>query len=250
MIILISNIIKTIFLVFFLLVIAPTLVFLTRWYYANLIGKKTYVGIIELPSIITNSDDVINSAKNLFSSSEIKAIIIKCDSIGGNAGSCYTIYSDLLKLRNLYDKPLIAFIEKECLSGAYAIATAADVIVASPSSTIGKFGVFSEPNDVQNEELAKSFESQYFSIIEYTRTKKCFEFVKKSCSANNDEMLTGDRAKKNKVIDSLGGQMEIETIIRKRTTVEGKIETVRGSIIDHFVSSISNIVHRIINGVK
>ena len=67
----IASLIRSLFLAFMLLVIAPTILFLTKSYYGHLVAKKTYVGVIELPQFITHGEDIISAAKNLFSSSEI-----------------------------------------------------------------------------------------------------------------------------------------------------------------------------------
>jgi len=78
----ISNLIKSLFLIFMLLVVAPTILFLAKSYYAHFIAKKTHIGVIELPNNINDSQDIINAAKNLFSCPEIKSLILICDSKG------------------------------------------------------------------------------------------------------------------------------------------------------------------------
>ena len=58
------------------------------------------------------------------------------------------------------------------------------------------------------------------------------------------------QALKLNIIDSLGGKLEVEKIIRGKTVIEGRIEEVRGSLGEHFIFYISHIIHRIINGIK
>lgn len=245
------SLIKSLFLIFMLLVIAPTVLFLTKSYYSHFVSKKTYVGIIDLPQILTNGSDVVSSVKNLFSSPEIRALVLICNSKGGNPGSCLSAHLDILRLKELYQKPVFAFIEKECFSGAYIIATAADYIISSPAALIGNICEF----DVENEKgtteefsskIIENFTQQYLNIIKKFRPNIDGSFIFNL----ENSFITGLQAKDQGFVDNCGGRMEIEKIIRNKTVIEGKLEEIRGSLGEHFIFYISNAVHRIINGIN
>jgi len=147
----------------------------------------------------------------------------------------------------MYQKPIISFVEKECLSGAYIIATAGDFIIASPGAIIGNFTNFDlDKNNNYNELILIDFENQYYNLL-----KKYRPSLDKIVIENlKNKNITGLQAEFLKVIDFIGGKLEVEKIIRNRTVIEGKIEEVRGSLGEHFIFYISHAIHRIINGIK
>lgn len=251
----ITRLIKSIFLLFLLLVTAPTLLFLIKWYYGNIVTKKTYVGIIEIPRIIEKSENIISSAKTLFSSSDIRGVVLKCNSNGGNEGACLAIYYDLIKLKELYNKPLIAYIENNCFYGGYLIASSADQIIASPGSQIGYFGKFlkdkiDESDDilninktsVQNDE----FEKQYYDLLKNNRKNIKEDDLKEY----KNSFLIGRIANQKGFVDSIGGNMEVNKILRNKTVIEGRIEEIHGSVIDHLIMYSVDLVKKITKNFK
>lgn len=236
------------FLLFLFFVLAPTFLFLTKWYYIHLVSKKTYVGVITIPNYIEKSDEVINSAKTLFSSGEIKGIIIKCNGVGGNIGSCQAIHEDLLRLKALYKKPLIAYCEKECFGGAYVIATAADTIVATEGCIIGNINQHFEtqPSAENRSSLKQDHKRQYKDIILKCRTKVTSLFF----SEVENNAIAGKNGFTHGLVDSLGGNLEVERLMRLKTVIEGSMEEVQGSLATHFVTSVLDIVNKLIRGIK
>lgn len=249
MLTLIRKLLNSFFLIVFLLLSAPTLLFLTKWYYSNLVMNKTYVGALDLPYTIEKSEETITAAKTLFASSDIKGIIINCDGHGGLAGVCQAIHADLIKLKQIYKKPIIAYIEKESLAGSYLIATAADFIVATNGSLIGCFNSFS--SDSLDHEVLALLEKikldqakQYQDIIFMHRP-----LIKKNNSVIlSSECFTGEKMKELGYVDFIGGNLEVERIMRTKTVIEGSIEKVHGSFIEHFIFYISDLVQRTIRG--
>jgi protease-4 len=72
---------------------------------------------------------------------EIKAVILRIDSPGGEITACDSIYNDLIKYKQNTDVPVIAFMEDLATSGGYYLASAADHIVAQPTTITGSIGV-------------------------------------------------------------------------------------------------------------
>lgn len=247
----ITRFIRAFFLIFLLLVTTPTLIFLSKWYYENVFLKKTYIGVIELPYKIENSNEIISSAKALFSSSDIRGVLIKCNGIGGNEGACQSIYYDLMRLKKIYKKPLISYCERECLYGSYLISLAADSIIASPGSLIGYLGAF-EKNSISNSEYAciselkKNFEDQYFDIIINVRKNLNLELIKTLIN----KCFNGEMAKTANLVDIIGGSLEVENALRSKTVIEGSIEEIHGSVVEHFIMYAVDLISRIKNNFR
>lgn len=76
---------------------------------------------------------------------QIKAIVLRINSGGGDAGASWNLYRAVQRV----DKPVVASIADTGASGAYLVAVAADEIIATPMSVIGSIGASMEfPFDV------------------------------------------------------------------------------------------------------
>lgn len=248
MLTLIRKFLNAFFLITFLLLSAPTLLFLTKWYYSNLVMNKTYIGVLDLPFLIEKSEETVSAAKTLFGSPDIKAIMINCDGRGGIPGSCQSIHADLVKLKQLYKKPIIAFIEKECLAGSYLIATTADYIVSTEGAVIGNFGSFSDGYLIPyiTDKLKSEYYDQYYKLLYNGRQK----IDKNSIKLIEQELNTGQKLIALGLVDFIGGNMEIERILRTKAVIEGSIEKIHGSFLEHFIFYISDLVNRTITNFK
>jgi protease-4 len=71
----------------------------------------------------------------------IRAVVIEVESPGGEAAASERLYFDVLRLRK--SKPVIVMVDSLAASGGYYLASAADLIYATPSSSIGNIGVIS-----------------------------------------------------------------------------------------------------------
>jgi len=76
---------------------------------------------------------------------EIKAVVLRINSGGGDAGASWDIYRAVKRV----DKPVVASIGDTGASGAYLVAVASDKIIATPMSVVGSIGASMEfPFDV------------------------------------------------------------------------------------------------------
>lgn len=78
--------------------------------------------------------------------SEASAIVMRFDSPGGDASGCFETARALREEAAKARKPLIAYIDKAC-SAAYALASAASVIVIGDTCCAGSIGVMSSRPD-------------------------------------------------------------------------------------------------------
>jgi protease-4 len=72
---------------------------------------------------------------------DIVGVIVKINSPGGSVAASDTIYHEIMRFRQKKKVPLSAFIMGIGASGGYYVASAADRIIASPTSVTGSIGV-------------------------------------------------------------------------------------------------------------
>lgn len=240
--------IRTTFLLFILLITFPTVFFLVSSYYRDLVTSKTYIGFIELPSYIDRADEIISSAKALFRADQIKAIIIKCDGQGGNPGACQALYYDLKALKENSQKPLIAYSQRGCGYGFYAIAAAADKIVMSPATKIEGLGLFNNKKDTYDDINHMRQNKDYWTILHESRPAHAQLYG--AHVQDGSLVLTGAEGKDYGLVDVLGGTLEVERQIRQMVQVKGKLEEVRGSWVEHFLFFLSGGIMAVVKAFK
>ncbi|RYD33672.1 MAG: signal peptide peptidase SppA, partial [Verrucomicrobiaceae bacterium] len=103
---------------------------------------------IDLTGIISNSADsggesVVTETKaaleQALADSDVKAIVLRIDSPGGEVTASDTIYN-AVKLAN-DRKPVVVFMDSVAASGGYYVACGAKKVVANPSTWTGSIGV-------------------------------------------------------------------------------------------------------------
>lgn len=70
---------------------------------------------------------------------DVKYIVFDVNSFGGEAAGCFELAAEIAEARGT--KPIIAVVDSNCYSAAYALASAADKIIAIPSAGVGSVGV-------------------------------------------------------------------------------------------------------------
>lgn len=68
-------------------------------------------------------------------------VLLKIDSPGGMVAGCFEAVRSMLAAKKAAGKPVVAYVDEQCCSAAYALATVADAIVLPPSGSIGSVGV-------------------------------------------------------------------------------------------------------------
>ncbi|WP_299487778.1 signal peptide peptidase SppA [Acaryochloris sp. IP29b_bin.137] len=97
-----------------------------------------------------NANKLIQSIKNAREDEGIKAILLRINSPGGTAAASQAVYEELMRTRNDSDIKIIASLGDVAASGGYYIASAADHIVANPSSITGSIGVIVRTQNVSS----------------------------------------------------------------------------------------------------
>jgi capsid assembly protease len=70
---------------------------------------------------------------------DVTAIVFDVNSYGGEAAGCFELAAEIAAARG--SKPIIAVVDSNCYSAAYALSSAADKIIAIPSAGLGSVGV-------------------------------------------------------------------------------------------------------------
>ena len=77
---------------------------------------------------------------------EVRAIVLHVDSPGGEVAGCFDLADRIYALRGV--KPIAALIDEHACSAAYALASAAETILAPRTAVIGSIGVITMHLDV------------------------------------------------------------------------------------------------------
>jgi protease-4 len=118
-------------------------------------GRQPVIAVIGLEGMITagrsrreplgsgglsGAESVIDQLEKAALSSEVKAIVLRIDSPGGDAVASDLIWRAVKKARE--KKPVIASMGDLAASGGYLVAVGAERIIAEPSTLTGSIGVF------------------------------------------------------------------------------------------------------------
>lgn len=101
----------------------------------NFLGDQTDVGIV---SRVKEELDKAASDKN------IRALIIKLNTPGGEVTTCDIIHHEIVEFKKRKPIPVIAEMSDICASGGVYISSAADKIIAHPTTVTGSIGVIAQ----------------------------------------------------------------------------------------------------------
>ena len=127
--------------------------------------------------IFTSASQIENALNEANSNPNVKAIVLDINSKGGSQVACEEIADDIKKS----SKPVVAYIGDNGLDESYLIASGADAIVASSSSSIGGIGLsFIDSNKYSKTKLTGVYNEDYLKL-------------KKSNESNPDNLLNGQK---------------------------------------------------------
>lgn len=93
---------------------------------------------IEKPSIV---DIVKQQLEQAAGDTHVKAVLLEVDSPGGGITASDIIYNQILKFKTDTKKNVVVYMQDIAASGGYYISSAADAIVAHPTTITGSIGV-------------------------------------------------------------------------------------------------------------
>jgi protease-4 len=102
------------------------------------------IAVVDLEGVILSPKDVVEQLRKFGDDRSVKAIIIHVNSPGGGAAASEEIYREVLRIRDVKKKRIVASIETVGASGAYYVSSATNKIFADQASIVGSIGVIAE----------------------------------------------------------------------------------------------------------
>ncbi|MGO9396045.1 MAG: signal peptide peptidase SppA [Desulfobaccales bacterium] len=118
------------------------------------------VGVVEIKGIIADSKTTLKQLDDFRDDPSIKAIVLRINSPGGAVGPSQEILREVEKIRR--KKKVVASLGTLAASGAYYIASGADLIMADRGTATGSIGVIMEFTNVEG--LTKKVGLDFFTL--------------------------------------------------------------------------------------
>ena len=243
----INDYLKTAIMGLIIIQIAPSIIFNIQNKWNHSLQPRNKIGYICINGSIENSSSYRKNLTDYFKDSSIKAILLKIESGGGAAGTCQALAFDIENLKKEFPKPIIAYTENMCASGAYEIAAATDYIVATGSAVIGSIGArimpifkvqeFIKQHNVSCEEIAagscKNALSSFSNLTDEQRTMlqsladNTYQQLSKEIASKRHlqlnkieqwgcgKVFTGQQAYDLKLVDAIGSKTTAINLIKK-----------------------------------
>lgn len=96
---------------------------------------------VEGQAEMTMVDDVIAKLKQAREDADVKAIVLRVDSPGGEVNASDVLYNELRKTRDQYKKPIVTHMMSMGASGAYYAAMGSSFLMANDLTITGSVGV-------------------------------------------------------------------------------------------------------------
>ena len=156
--------------------------------FGNLVTQQDEIAVITIngavtydssnsTKIFTSASQIENALNDANSNPNVKAIVLDINSKGGSQVASEEIAEDIKNS----DKPVIAYIGDKGLDESYLIASSADAIVASSSSSIGGIGLsFIDSSKYSKVKLTGVYNEEYLKL-------------KKSNETDPDNLINGQK---------------------------------------------------------
>ena len=209
------------------------------------------IGIINLNGAITDSSSFIRLLDHYRHDGNVKAVVIRVNSPGGEVAPSQAIYEQLMKFKK--HKKVVVSMDSVAASGAYYVSSAADKIVAEPGTLTGSIGVimempnvyklmkkvgvsynyivsgpykdigtpFKEMTPMQREKLhgvVMNVYGQFVKAVAKGRHLKA-AYVRKLA---NGMVYSGEQALKYRLVDKLGDFQDAVKLAQKLAGIKGK----------------------------
>ncbi|TVL98286.1 MAG: signal peptide peptidase SppA [Candidatus Brocadia sp. WS118] len=93
---------------------------------------------VEKPSIVDVAKQQLDQASD---DTHVKAVLLEIDSPGGGITASDIIYNEIIKFKAETQKKVVVYMQDVAASGGYYISSAADAIIAHPTTITGSIGV-------------------------------------------------------------------------------------------------------------
>jgi protease-4 len=217
----------------------------------GLLGGERVVALLPLEGEITHSDAFVETVRDVAEDDSVGAVVVRVDSPGGAVAPSQEMYSALRELRR--SKPVVASLGSVAASGGYYVASAADVVVASPGTLTGSIGVVMMMPDVSGlldklgieariltagskKDMGTPFRpltEEERKILQVMADQVHAQFIQavaegrgldleQARSAGDGRIMTGEQAQAAGLVDRLGGLQDAIQIAAERAGIEGE----------------------------
>jgi protease-4 len=176
-------------------------------------GSSTFgrdsIAVIDITGVITDADKIDKQLVKYGDDDHIKAIILHIDSPGGGAAASQEIYHEVMRVRQMKHKKVVASIESMGASGAYYIASACDRIYANQASVVGSIGVIMEWTN-------------YGDLMRWAKLKNVAitHGELKDAGDPTRDLTPKEQAYFQSLVDNMYGQFVHDVAVGRHTTVE------------------------------
>lgn len=216
--------------------------------YANEGSGVDHIAEIDFRGEITSPSpyrDVLNTIEN---NPHIKGVLIRMNSGGGQAAESEYLYNRLQSIKSSKKIPVVVFIESAAASGAYMISLTADYVIALNTSVVGSIGAMVMVPDIEVllSKIGVSYDSVKSGVEkgEPTGFSHMDDKTKIHLQSNVDQVAewfvhlvkshrklkahqlnhiasggvyTGRESYQMGLVDQIGGEDAVRSILRKRT---------------------------------
>ncbi len=225
---------------------------------SSLLPGDEVVAIVPLEGEIVRSDDFVQTLSELQENKRVGAVVVRINSPGGAVAPSQEMYEAVRSLAEV--KPVIASLGAVAASGGYYVASAADVVVASPGTLTGSIGVILSIANVRGlldklgveatvvtagkykdtgspfrpltpeeremlQEMADQVHTQFIDAVAAGRNLT----PERAREVGNGRIYTGEEAHELGLVDELGGLETAVRIAGARAGIPGKPVTERFS---------------------
>lgn len=216
------------------------------------------VAVVPLEGEIQSSDDFVETIDELEENQRVAAVVVRINSPGGAVAPSQEMYGALRRLSE--KKPVIASLGSVAASGGYYVASAADVVVASPGTLTGSIGVILSLANVRGllEKLGieatvvtagkwkdmgspfRALTGEERDILQKMADQVHTQFIEavaagrdldpeRAREVSTGRIFTGEEAQQLGLVDELGGLEEAVKIAGTRAGISGEPEVERFS---------------------
>jgi protease-4 len=194
------------------------------------------IAVIPIDGIIGDDAEVLEQIRRFRQDKSVKGYVVAINSPGGSVGPSQSIYSELKKLRDDDDRPVIASIGGVGASGGYYIALGADSIFALPGSLTGSIGVIMELPEVRELMDKVGVDVRVIKSAEHKDVGSLFR-----------EMSPGDSAILNALVQDVYDQFVDVVAQERRLTRERLLPVADGRVLSGRQAHRSGLVDRMGN---
>jgi len=225
-----ADFLRTIFWALLLLYTVPALVRNIRAVYANLLEQKTKIGVVTIKETPNDPSLYTKQCKQLFEDPEIKALVLSINCANWPTSSAQALFDEVVALKKIHIKPVVAWTNTTCTASGYYIACAADHIITTPSALVGVIKA-TIPTTLPKQTLdAVNYQEIIANLYEqytHTVTEQRPQLAGTSESAwAHGKLFTGQQALTVGLIDEVGSMQAVEAYIKHKAQIEGAVEWV------------------------